>query len=99
MKWLVYYHAINEDKITTFNIFDHLGFAKEVEKALHSFKSREEFAKKLRSELFYYFGSKCEWEVIVSPWVGSRNKEGIKVDVYNQVMLNWDAFVDYVWTH
>ena len=29
----------------------------------------------------------------VSPAVGK------KVDVYEQVMLNWDIFVDYVWSH
>lgn len=26
-----------------------------------------------------------------------RPEIGIKIDIYNQVLLNWDVFVDYVW--
>lgn len=44
----------------------------------------------------YYFWSKTEWEVIVSPWVGKGGDE--KIDVYDQLKLNWDKFVDYVWS-
>lgn len=97
LKWNVYYHAINGDKITTFNVFDHSGFAKGVADAAKKCKDKNEFAEKLRRELFYYFGSKCEWEVLISPWIGGRNTKHRKVDVYWQVMLNWDVFVDYVW--
>lgn len=32
----------------------------------------------------------CMW---ISPAVGK------KVDIYEQVKLNWDIFVDYVWSH
>ena len=41
----------------------------------------------------YYFWSKCEWEVLISPWVGGNDEE-IKVDVAWQIMNNWDVFVD-----
>lgn len=99
LKWNVYYHAINGDRIQTFNVFDHSGFAKSVADAAKRHKDKDEFAEKLRRELFYYFGSKCEWEVLISPWVGGRNTKPRKVDVYGQVMLNWDVFVDYVWEH
>lgn len=44
----------------------------------------------------YYFWSKCEWEIIICPWVGKA--DDIKIDVYDQLMLNWDKFVDYVWS-
>lgn len=62
MKWNVYYHSINEDKIKISNIFDHSDFRKDVENDIHKYKSREEFAKALKSNLMYYFWSKCEWE-------------------------------------
>ena len=44
----------------------------------------------------YYYWAKCEWEVIVSDWPTSGKVEA-KIDVYNQVMLNWDKFADYTW--
>lgn len=97
MKWIVFYHNINADRIETFNVFDHAGFSKDVLSHLEKHRTREGFAEALRRSLFYYFGSKCEWEVLISPWVGSRNQTAIKVDVYHQVMNNWDVFVDYVW--
>lgn len=97
--WNVYYHDINESKIRTFNVFDHSGFTKSVADAAKKHKDKNEFTEKLRRELFYYFGSKCGWEVLISPWVGGRNTKPRKVDVYGQVMLNWDVFVDYVWEH
>lgn len=38
-----------------------------------------------------------QWEVVIGPWCGDRGTKEIKVDVYMQVMNNWDIFVDYVW--
>ena len=60
-------------------------------------KTKEAFAEALRRSLMYYFWSKCEWEVLISPWCGSINNVAINVDVYWQVMNNWDHFLDYVW--
>ena len=60
-------------------------------------KTKEAFAEALRRSLIYYFWSKCVWEVLISPWCGSKKNEAIKVDVYWQVMNNWDHFLDYVW--
>ena len=47
----------------------------------------------------YYFWAKCEWEVLIKPWVGGKGVEDKKVDVCWQIMNNWDAFVDYVWNN
>ena len=51
----------------------------------------------VHGSLFYYYRSKCEWEVIVSSWPPSDRVPERKVDVYDQVMLNWDVFIGYVW--
>ncbi len=69
----------------------------DIEKAFKKCKTKEEFAEALRHSLMYYFWSKCEWEVLISPWFGSRNTKDIKVDVYWQIKNNWEIFVDYVW--
>ena len=61
-------------------------------------KNKDKFAEALRKDLFYYFCSKAEYELIFSPWVGGdKEKESIKVDIYTQVMNNFDIFLDYVW--
>ena len=57
------------------------------------------YPKQLRSEVMYYFWSKCEWEVLISPWTGDSGNEERKVDVCWQIMNNWDVFVDYVWAN
>lgn len=96
MEWYVYYHNYNAQKIVTWNIFNHWKFTEEVEKLLHTKLNKEEFAEKLQRELFYYFGSKCEYEIIINPWCGEADE--IKVDTYEQVKMNLDKFVDYVWS-
>lgn len=65
--------------------------------AFKKYKDKTVFVEELRRSLFYYFCSKCEWEVIIAPWCGGKGTEDIKVDVYWQVMNNWEIFLDYVW--
>ena len=135
VEWNVYYHEFNGDKIKTYNIFKHGKFVEYIKKHKKKCETKEEFAEKLRRELFYYFGSKCEWELIVTlnnnrivltPWIGRKENVSLdvtddecfdwsgfynwmtkqvytdengsmKVDVYSQVMYNFDKFVDYCW--
>lgn len=100
MEWNVYIYNINKRKIEKFNVFEHYSFVKYVKKYLNDCKTKEEFAEHLESELRFYFWSKAEWEVLVSPWVGGdREKDTVKIDVYNQVMCNFDVFVNYVWNN
>ena len=97
MKWNVFYHNMTTRKIVQFNIFDHSRFCRNVQELLKDFDDKEEFAKQLKSELMYNFWCKSEYEVIISPWCFDYDKSNIKVDIYSQVMLNWEIFVDYVW--
>lgn len=128
LEWNVYTHDFNSREIKTFNIFNHGRFLEDVKKDLKKYETKEEFTERLRGHLFYYYGSKCEWEVVVTSWVPhitmseldrintereetlkKYNREpyrlyvnpdvGKKIDVYGQVRLNWDIFVDYVWSH
>ena len=126
LKWYVYYHDFNGKKIKKFNIFNHCGFRNDVETYLKKYKDKDEFAEHLRRSLFYYYGSKSEWEIVITSWVphittseldrlNAEREEtlkkygrepyslyvnpdvAIKIDVYNQVMNNWEIFLDYVW--
>lgn len=98
MEWYVFYHNFNGRRIEKYNIFNHGGFRKAVVEHLKTYVNRDYFAEALRMSLMYYFWSKSEWELVLYPWCGGKNVEPVKIDVYDQVMLNWNVFVDYVWS-
>lgn len=98
MEWNVYSYNINQKKIESFNIFEHGRFVEDVKMTVSKLKNKEVFANQLKTELAYYFWGKAEWEIIISPWCGgNKERDAIKIDVFDQVMMNWDKFVDYVW--
>lgn len=97
-EWYVFYHSHIEKRIKKLNIFDHSTFAQKYLQILKRKLSREEFAKEVESILFYHYNSKFEYEVIISSLCESKNRdEEIKVDVYEQIKLNWDIFIDYIY--
>ena len=93
--WNVFHYNPNFKKIEFFNIFDHWKFREEIEKALKKSRTREELEKAVKSELMYAFWSKYEWEVLITTFPANEN-ETIKVDVYWQVINNFDRFIDYL---
>lgn len=102
MKWNVYHYNVNANKIEKFNIFKHYSFNKDVQEELKKCKTKEEFEERLKSNLRYYFWSKCEYELVVEvkddyiylkPWVGCKNPEEIKIDVtYDN--YDWKGFAE-----
>lgn len=97
MKWLVYYYNINKNLMETLDIFSHARFSEEVKKYLKKYTDKAEFAEAVRGSLFRYYCSKSEYEVLISAWCRGYGR-GIKVDIYSQVRLNWDVFIDYLWS-
>ena len=103
LTWNVYYGNFNSGEIEIHNVFRHGSFIADIKKALKKCgDDKEAFAQAVKRELMYYYWSKCEWEVIVSHWPPSENTERWKpekIDVYDQVMINWDIFMDYLWNN
>lgn len=126
MIWNVYREDFNNKSIATYNIFDHGGFARDVNELLKANVSRNEFAEQLKRSLRYWFWCKSEHEVVLCSWPVYINKAeldrinteyeeynnkwghypykiniapevGEKIDIYSQVMMNWEQFVGYVW--
>lgn len=98
LEWNVYYENINSRKIMPYNVFNHHFFTIGCAKAAKKCMSRTEFAEEVKHELMYYFWSKCEWEILLVSWTSPEDeKRHCKIDVYNQVMLNYDRFIDYLW--
>ena len=98
LEWKVYVSEFNGKMINTYNVFDHMRFMEDCRKnARKNIHDYDKFREQLRKDMMYYFWSKCEWEIILTHW--PRGEKSIKTDVYEQVMLNWDIFCDYVWAH
>ena len=97
--WNVYRHNINTRKIEVYNIFDHYSFFEECKKIAKKYKNdKATFVDEIRHSLMYYYWSKCEWEITIGGF--PREDKGIiKEDVFDQVMLNWDSFIEYLWTN
>ena len=100
LSWNVYYENFNQRKIETYNVLQHGGFVKDLKDFLkkHPNTDKESFAKCIKSNLMYYFWSRCEWEVLVCPLFSSNTREE-KIDVYDQISMNFDIFVDYCWNN
>lgn len=97
--WNVYYEDFNKRQIVSYNVFEHYRFRNEVVETFErNEKDFENFKKEIERSLMYYFWSKCEWEIILAPWVSAKTPE-VKIDVYDQVMLNFDIFVEYIWNY
>ena len=95
MEWNAYCYNINRREIESMNIFRHCRFANDVIKAMRTCETKEAFAEDVRHSLAYYFWSKSESEILISGLFDS-DKE-YKVDIYSQVMLNYDKFINYLW--
>ena len=100
LECFVYVHVLNCNGFRKENVFNNLKFEEYAIKHLKECSTKEEFAERISRELFYYFGSKCEYELIItrkdskitlSPWMG--NKEDI-LDVTDDVDLNWNGFYE-----
>ena len=110
LEWNVIVSDFNGGEIVTHNVFYHYSLIQDLGKTLRKLsrkkdmteaEKRQEFADNLKTDMMYYYWSKSEWEVIVSHWPPGPPERfrDAKIDVYDQVMLNWDKFVDYAWNN
>ena len=101
--WNVFREIPNRWCIEPYNIFKHGCFREDVKKVLKTSRlNKAEKEEKIRRCLQYYFWCKCEHEIVICGFPPSTNPEkdynkGKKVDIYTQVMMNWDIFFDYLW--
>ena len=103
LEWNVYIENVNKRQIEIYNIFNHYSFKKDVlfeviksvkDDSTHYLNNR--LKESIRKHLMYYFHHKCEWEIILSDFPPSENFKKEKVDVYQQVMLNFYKFYEYL---
>lgn len=93
--WNVYYYNTNRNVIQVYNIFDHTKFREDCDKIYKEVDTKLDFKIAIQNALRYYFWSKCEWEFYMYKY--DKSSETKKIDVYQQVMLNFDIFIDWLW--
>ena len=96
MHWFTIYYDCNAKEFKPYDVLKYReGFIKKLKKKV---ASKEEFTQKMKTEMMYYFWSKCEWEVlltnedgriIMSPWIGP---EDIVLDVTDREDFDWVGF-------
>lgn len=98
--WNVFFYDFNKRRIVPYNIFDHASFREDCKKHAKKYaQDPEKFAEEVKHELHYYFWCKCEYEIILSGWPPKEDDDGRKVDICQQVLLNWDVFIAWLWEH
>lgn len=102
IKWNVFIEDFNRREIRVFNIFNHDGFKKDCDKAWEDNCNDSEngfsnFSKNVRNSLLFYFWSKCEYEVLLFGFPYNDKFKAKKIDVFEQVTINWDQFINYLW--
>ena len=102
LKWFVFVEDINKKQIKVYNIFEHKDFMEDCDDAwedyINEHRDFSKFKKDIESNLMYYFWSKCEWEIVLSNFPPSDSFQRRKIDVYQQVKINWDKFIDYLFS-
>ena len=100
LEWNAYTYDFNRGEIRVINILNNSRLLGDIAKAFKECgDDKDKFAEEVRRWCMYYYWSKCEYEIIVSSFPPSERLPGVKIDVYEQIRLNWDVFINYILEH
>lgn len=87
----------NTNKLQKINIFSESD-AVEIKKLrkVRKIQNRLDLKIWLKSRLMRQYWSRCEYEMIISPWPRISRDEEIKIDIWTQLEPNLDVITDYV---
>ena len=97
--WNVFLEDFNGKNIVIYNVFHNYTFDEQLKKEFRRYvrhKDLEKLKTEIKSWAMYCFWSKCEYEIILTSFPEKKDFKEKKVDVYQQLMLNWDSFVEYI---
>lgn len=101
MSFIVKKFDPNRQCIEDYDVLKYKSYVEELKRDSAA-ATKEEFAAKLRINLMSRFWSRCEYELVVkrtnegrillSPWVGCRDKEAATIDVTDDAAFDWKGF-------
>lgn len=77
-----------------YNIFNNANVERELVSIQEDHPRHEELVERLASIFMYSFWSKCEYEFVITPWIGQGEDE--KVDVWDQIYPNLELIANMV---
>ena len=96
MKWNVICYNPDIHKFKPYDIFKCLDFLNDTLKNFEKCKNnKSKFIEELETDAIHYFFGQVEYEIVICPWMHTDYNK--KIDIYDQLKLNWDVFADYVW--
>lgn len=91
--WNVFRYNMSTRKVEPFDVFNHSNFYHDCMRAyLHHKNQPEKFNEAILKSVFYHFWSKSEHEVYIGGW----SSDVSKVDIAEQLKMNWNNFVAVV---
>ena len=102
MKWYVLLKDSESARFKPYNIFDYDAFRISIEELFKKQYPQDRFLLELEHEADYFFRAQIEWEMLFPPMnIAKHSKYNAltwyKIDVYEQLRVNWERFADYMW--
>lgn len=93
-------YNFNTKKFEPYNIFTYLEreYEKDLSKNLLKDMFRDKLKKWILDKSQYMFWSRCEYEVILSPWPPNENVSR-KIDVFEQIEMNIEVITDMFYNY
>ena len=98
-QWNVFRINGMQNKVDTLNVFQHGRFLESTIECLKKSANKKIFSDELKRQVMYYFAWKFEYEVCITSVFSHREKIDEKIDIRHQLLLNWNRFVDYLWSN
>ena len=89
-------YNFNTKKFEPYNIFTYL--EREFKKSSLKDMSKESLMSWILDKSRYMFWSRCEYEVILSPWPPNENVSR-KIDVFEQIEMNIEVITDMFYNY
>jgi len=82
---------INRNELVSYDVLPY--FRKAYEVCTKKPVTKEEWEEFIRRRGMYRYWSRCEYEIIVSPWPPQKKDISVKIDVWQQIENNLDLIV------
>ena len=96
IEWNVIRFDFNKRSFVTYNVLSKW-LIEEINKRTKDINNKKDFSNELKLICMNIFWKRTEWEIIIKECCGSDNPKEMKIDVFDQLLLNWNRFVDYLW--
>ena len=94
MEW--YVHIYENGSVRAINVFDNLDFYRGIKEMFdvpeQSYEEIEMRVKQLAKWKFFN-----NYEFVMSSWPESASARRYKIDIFDQLMLNWNHLIDYIY--